>query len=92
MIGPRSRGSQLYLVQLLGVLVGLALVVAGPWRAGVSVIGATFILGALGRSIMPISHTGMLRVRGKIFDMVWMTLLGVALIVLALVIPDQPGR
>ncbi len=92
MIGPRSRGSQLYLLQLLGVLVGLGLVVAGPWRTGVSVVGATFIVGALARSIVPISHTGMLRVRGKVFDIVWMTLLGVALIVLALVIPDQPAR
>ena len=44
------------------------------------------------RSVVPVSHTGMLRVRGKFFDMLWMTLLGVALIVLALVIPEQPGR
>ena len=91
MKGPRSRGSQLYLVQLLVVLVGLGLVIAGPWRAGVAVVGSAFILGVFGRSVVPVSHTGMLRVRGKLFDMFWMTLLGVALIVLALVIPDQPG-
>lgn len=92
MKAPRSRGSQIYLGQLLVVLVGLVLVVAGPWRAGVAVVGGAFILGAVARSVVPLSHTGMLRVRGKFFDMLWMTLLGVALIVLALVIPDQPGR
>lgn len=88
---PRSRGSQLYLVQLVVVIVGLGLVVVGPWRAGVAVVGGAFIVGAVARSVVPVSHTGMLRVRGKLFDMVWMTLLGVALVVLALVIPDQPG-
>jgi hypothetical protein len=89
--GPRSRGSQLYLLQLLAVFSGLCLVVAGPWRAGVAVVGGAFIVGAVARSVVPVSHTGMLRVRGKAFDMLWMTLLGVALVVLALVIPDQPG-
>lgn len=91
MKGPRSRGSQFYLLQLLAVVSGLALVVAGPWRAGVAVVGGAFVVGAIARSIVPVSHTGMLRVRGKAFDMLWMTLLGVALVVLALVIPDQPG-
>ena len=91
MIGPRSRGSQLYLAQLLVVAVGLVLVVTGPWRAGVVAIGAAFVVGALARSVVPIDHTGMLRVRGKIFDMMWMTTLGAALIVLAIVIPGQPG-
>lgn len=92
MKGPRSRGSQLYLLQLLAVVTGLGLVVAGPWRAGVAVVGGAFIVGAIARSVVPVSHTGMLRVRGKAFDMLWMTLLGVALVVLSLVIPDQPGR
>lgn len=88
---PRSRGSQLYLLQLVVVAAGLALVMVGPWRAGVVAIGAAFVVGAVARSIVPVNHTGMLRVRGKAFDMFWMTTLGVSLIVLALVIPSQPG-
>ena len=91
MKGPRSRGSQLYLLHLLAVLVGLVLVVVGPWRLGIVVIGGAFIVGALARSVVPIDHTGMLRVRGKAFDVFWTTTLGVALVVLALVIPGQPG-
>ena len=71
--------------------VGLALIAADVWRAGVIVVGVTFVLGAVARAVVPVSHTGMLRVRGKVFDMVWMTLLGVALVVLAVVIPNQPG-
>lgn len=88
---PRSRGSQFYLLQLLAVSVGLILVALGQWRAGVVAIGLAFVAGAIARSVVPIDHIGMLRVRGKAFDMVWMTTLGVALVVLPLLIPDQPG-
>lgn len=78
-------------MQLLAVAVGLVLVVAGPWRAGIVAIGIAFVVGAMARSVVPIDHTGMLRVRGKFFDMFWMATLGAALVVLALVIPGQPG-
>jgi hypothetical protein len=86
---PRSRGSQFYLLQLLVVLIGLVLVATGQWRVGVSAIGLAFVAGALARSVVPIDHTGMLRVRGKAFDVFWMSTLGVSLIVLAWVIPTQ---
>ena len=88
---PRSRGSQFYLVQLVAVVTGLALIALGQWRIGVAGIGVAFVAGAFARSVVPIDHTGMLRVRGKAFDIVWMTVLGVALVVLPLLIPDQPG-
>ncbi len=91
MITPRSRGSQIYLLQLVGVFVGIVLVVAGHWRTGVIIVGATFLVGAASRSVVPVSHTGMLRVRGKTFDMLWMATLGLALVVLGIVIPSQPG-
>ena len=91
MKAPRSRGSQLYLLQLLCVAVGLLLVVLDRWRAGIVVVGVAFVVGAVARSVVPIDHTGMLRVRGKAFDIFWMSLLGAALIVLAVLIPSQPG-
>lgn len=87
MKAPRSRGSQLYLLQLLAVAVGLVLVAVGLWRAGIVAIGLAFVAGALARSFVPIAHTGMLRVRGKVFDVFWMATLGVSLIILAWVIP-----
>ena len=91
MKAPRSRGSQFYLLQLLAVAVGLVLVALGQWRLGIGAIGMAFVAGALARVVVPIDHTGMLRVRGKIFDVVWMSLLGTALIVLPILIPNQPG-
>ncbi len=87
---PRSRGSQFYLLLLLGVAVGMVLIAVDAWRMGVGLVGVTFIVGAFARSIVPPNHVGMLRVRGKPFDMLWMSLLGVSLIVLAVVIPSQP--
>lgn len=89
---PRSRGSQFYLVQLVVVAAGLVLLGLGSWRSGVAVVGGSFVVGAVARLVVPVEHTGMLRVRSKIFDMTWMTLVGVSLVLLALVIPDQPPR
>lgn len=84
---PRSRGSQAYLVLLLATGVGLALVVAGSWRLGLAVVGGTFVAASLLRMVVPQDHVGMLRVRGKTFDVVWTMLLGASLIVLAVVVP-----
>ena len=88
---PRSRGSQIYLALLAGVVVGLALVVSGPWRQGLMIVGATFIAASLARAVVPAEHVGMLRVRGKTFDIFWTTTLGVSLVVLALVVPPGPS-
>ncbi len=88
---PRSRGSQLYLLLLVGVVIGLVLVVSGPWRQGLMLIGATFLGATLARMVVPPEHVGMLRVRGKTFDIFWTTTLGVSLIVLALVVPPGPS-
>lgn len=87
---PRSTGSRIYLLLLLGVLVGLALVGVGAWRVGLMVVGVTVGLGGVARAVVPQDHVGMLRVRGRTFDIVWMTMLGVSLAVLALLVPPGP--
>ncbi|EFQ81914.1 hypothetical protein HMPREF0063_12926 [Aeromicrobium marinum DSM 15272] len=87
---PRSRGSQLYLAQLAVVVVGLVLVALDHWRLGTAMVGTAFCLGAVARVVVPVNHTGMLRVRGRTFDALWMLTLGVALIALAVVVPVQP--
>lgn len=84
---PRSNGSRIYLLHLLVVAAGLVVIVLGWWRTGVVVIGASFILAALARTMVPPEHTGMLRVRGKAFDVAWMGFLGASLVLLALVVP-----
>lgn len=88
---PVSRGSQIYLLQLIIVAVGILLVLLGPWRTGLHVIGGAFVAGAIARAIVPVEHEGMLHVRSKPFDIFWMTTLGVSLIVLAIVVPPPPG-
>jgi predicted neutral ceramidase superfamily lipid hydrolase len=88
---PRSRGSQIYLLLLIGVFVGLLMVVSGPWREGLMVVGITFIVAALARLVVSAEHVGMLRVRSKAFDIFWTTTLGVSLCVLALVVPPGPS-
>ncbi|WP_313405327.1 DUF3017 domain-containing protein [Aeromicrobium sp.] len=85
---PRSNGSRIYLLHLLAVAVGLALIATGPWRAGVMLIGVSFLVAAAFRTVIPLNHTGMLRVRGKVFDVVWMGFLGASLVVLALIVPS----
>ncbi|WP_293786411.1 DUF3017 domain-containing protein [uncultured Aeromicrobium sp.] len=87
---PRSRGSRIYLAQLLTVAVGLLLIAVDAWRLGVGVIGASFIVAACLRALVTPEEHGMLRVRGKVFDVGWMLLLGVALVALAIVVPPQP--
>jgi hypothetical protein len=89
---PRSRGSQFYLLTLLGVFVGLVLVILGLWRMGLYVTGATFVANALGRLVVPEAHKGMLNVRGRSFDVFWTTTLGVSLLVLAAVVPAGSGN
>jgi len=84
---PRSRGSQFYLLTLVGVFIGLLLVSFGLWRIGLSVVGATFVASALGRLAVPEAHKGMLNVRGRGFDVAWTTTLGVSLLILAAVVP-----
>ncbi|HZK35567.1 MAG TPA: DUF3017 domain-containing protein [Aeromicrobium sp.] len=88
---PFSRGSRLYLLVLAGVVVGLLLVLIGPWRIGLGTMGGSFIAGAGLRLVVPHDQSGLLRVRGRVFDAVWMTFLGVSLIVLAVIVPPPPS-
>ena len=89
---PRSRGSQFYLLTLLGVFIGLVLVAFGVWRIGLYIVGATFVANALGRLVVPEAHKGMLNVRNRSFDVFWTTTLGVSLLVLAAVVPAGSGN
>lgn len=85
---PRSVGSSVYLVLLVGVAIGLLLVALGYWRTGVAGIGFTFGVGTLVRAVTSDAHKGMLGVRGRAFDVVWMALLAIGLFSLALLVPN----
>jgi hypothetical protein len=88
---PQTLGGAVYLVMVAAALTGLAITVLGAWRTGVVWMGASLLGGAAGRLLLPDRQAGMLRVRRKRADVALMLLAGVALVVLAVVIPDQPG-
>lgn len=88
---PQTFGGVVYLLVSATVLVGLGVVAFGPWRRGVALIGLALILAAAVRLLLREPNAGMLRVRGRIFDVLALAGVGVALIALAANIPNQPG-
>ena len=86
---PQTLGGAVYLAVVAVVLTGLAVTVVGAWRTGVSWMGAGLIVGGLFRLALPERRAGMLRVRRKASDVVMLVLAGVALIVLAIIVPEQ---
>ncbi|MFI5101042.1 MAG: DUF3017 domain-containing protein [Actinomycetes bacterium] len=72
----------------LGVLVGLAVVVLlDRFRRGTLVMAGAVLFGAWLRVLLPEEQLGLLRVRGRAFDVVTLLALGLGLSVVALVVP-----
>jgi hypothetical protein len=89
---PSTLGGLVYLLVVAGSALGLLVVAFGPWRRGVGIIGLALLFGALARIILPDNNAGMLRVRrNRWADVLMLAGVGTALIVLASVIPNQPG-
>ena len=88
---PQTFGGAVYLVVVAMALTGLAITVAGAWRTGVSWMGAGLLVGSLSRLVLPERRAGILRVRRRTADVGMLALAGVALLVLAAVVPNQPG-
>jgi Protein of unknown function (DUF3017) len=89
---PSTLGGLVYLVVVAVSGVGLAIVAFGPWRRGIALVGLSLILAALMRASLNDHDAGMLRVRRhRWVDVLMLGAAGVALLVLASVIPDQAG-
>lgn len=88
---PQTLGGAVYLCVLAATVVGLGLVFAGAWRTGLSWIGVALLFAAGTRLALSERSAGMLRVRRKWSDVLVLTLAGIALIVLAIVVPPQIG-
>jgi hypothetical protein len=86
---PSTVGGAVYLLVIAATAVGLGIVEWGSWRLGVKVIGVAVLVAAVTRACLNSFNSGMLRVRSKPFDLVLLTTLGVTLIVLAIVVPNQ---
>ena len=77
------------LVVAAGVAAGLLVAWLGEstWRLGCLLIGAALLVGAVERIVLPDREAGLLQVRGKAFDVAVLGLMGVAVLVLAVVVP-----
>jgi YD repeat-containing protein len=87
---PQTLGGVVYLAVLAAAAVGLGIVLAGAWRTGLSWIGAGLLVAATARLVLTDRGAGMLRVRRKWSDVLMLVVAGVGLIVLAIVVPNQP--
>lgn len=87
---PRTLGGMVYILVVGMAMVGLGITVAGAWRTGLGWMGGGLLLGALTRAVLSERGAGMLRVRRRWSDVLTLTGVGVALIVLAVVVPEQP--
>ena len=87
---PQTLGGVVYLCVLASALVGLVLVLLGPWRAGLTWMGVGLLVAAFTRLVLSERRAGMLRVRRRWSDVLMLTVAGVGLIVLSVVVPNQP--
>lgn len=76
------------LLVLAAVVGGLALTVAGHWRAGLYAVGLALLLGAALRTGLPERSAGLLAVRSRGLDAVLLLVLGTGVLVLANSVPD----
>ena len=74
-------------VVVLGLLVGLVAVFLDHWRGGCLVMGISLTIGGLERLLLPADRIGLLQARSRFFDVVALWGLGIAIIVLAIVVP-----
>jgi Protein of unknown function (DUF3017) len=76
---------------VLGLL-GLALIAFAPWRYGTGTLSLALLMASWSRIVLPEDRAGLLRVRNRLVDVVALTSLGAAAMVLTIVIKDLPVR
>jgi len=87
---PRALKRQWPLLLVLACgLVGIGYILAVHWRRGAMMIGGATGLAGLLRLVLPEDVAGLLVVRGRLWDTAVAGLTGLAIIVLALVVPPS---
>ncbi len=91
--GPAGRpyGSLVVAFTLAVTFLGLVIVAVDQWRVGLTIVGSAVALASLARIVLPERHTGLLHIRRTGSDVLVMIALGVTIVVLAVLVPDQPG-
>jgi hypothetical protein len=78
------------LLVLGGSAAGLGIVALGHFRTGCLLLGSSVLFAAVARAVLPPRRVGLLVVRSRPFDVAVLLVLGVALVILAAVVP--PAR
>ncbi len=87
---PSTIGGGCYLAVLVASAVGLWITARGDWRLGVRWIAASLVAAAALRLFLPDREAGMLAVRRRSLDVGLLAVVGIALFVLSVTIPNQP--
>ena len=88
---PSTLGGAYYIAYSLVAAAGLALIGLGPWRWGLTIMGTALLAAAVTRLLLADDNAGMLKVRRKSLDVLFLTLLGAGLVTLAIVVPNAPA-
>jgi DUF3017 family protein len=75
------------LVVIVVVGVGLLLVAADRWRSGLVLMGLGLVVAGLLRLLLPVRRIGFLAVRSRPVDVALTTVVGLAVVVIALATP-----
>lgn len=84
---PPTPGGVSYLLMIAGVVFGFVVVLIGPWRGGVTVMGLSFAFGVVMRLVLPNRLAGMLCIRGRVIDLIMFGACAAALLILASIVP-----
>lgn len=74
----------------VGVGAGLIIVALGPFRLGSVLVGTSVVFGAFLRAFLPRDTAGLLVVRSRTVDVTIMAVMGVALTLVAVLVPPPP--
>ena len=77
-----------FLIVLALLIVSAAFVLADHWRRGVTVLAGTALLTAAFRSFLPADYVEMLEVRSQRFDVIFLLVVGTALLFLVMTVPS----
>jgi hypothetical protein len=86
---PSTTGGLVYLVVAGTLVVGLGIVAAGPWRTGVSVMGAALAVAFVARAVLPDERAGMLRIRRRFVDLTTLAVCAAGMFALVAAIPSH---
>jgi hypothetical protein len=89
MTGAAERRSEwpLTLCCLVG-LTGLVVLTFNDWRKGVLIFAAGVLLAGVLRAVLNDDAAGLLRVRGRMFDVMLLLGVGAAVLLLGLIVPN----